>query len=339
MNDKNFLPDDNLVKSLLDDQHNMDIRNIMYYYVLHFIHQRKVKNHIENNSNDDVFPTDIYDHYTNYILPDSNRQKRKEQRNTEKHAKKNDKKDKSDKKSTKKKMLKLKLPINIQSQWVSSVIYLELSMLKEAFDWGHDKKSKLDQLTKISENNNNIYKLISETVNLYQNAFQIEEIEDEGKNDDCSFITRKINILKEQYQYILPKKKNAELSNKLSRMMIDFIKVLAWYAETDVWHTSQSKSCNQHHFTLRIDMFSKITYITIDHSMNTLIKKYANEKNAKKPQNELQRSLKEIEILQAQVNAFVKEKEKDTKKKNQSDDLDVNSSDNEDNNEDDYPSD
>ncbi len=294
-----FIPPLSNVDKLVKEPHVKELKAIMFYWVLHFIKLRKKQNNIKHNSPADVFPTDVYEHLPNYTQDTKN--KRTTQLNPDKHKKPDAKP------STSKTVPKLKMPINIQSNWVYSLIYFELCMFKEAVEWSK-KSTKIELLHKVSEKHNSVYKFIR----------TVSELNiDDGKDDDVpKFITDKTENICKKYKQILTGKKKDILAEHLADTFLDFIRILASHAETTVWFTLRSKSCNYGHFMLTLDLLSKQTNIKLNINLIDSVDGYVGDRSAKKTLDD-----KLLQIEESQVKLNQDKKDILAKKKKQEEDL------------------
>lgn len=264
-----YIPDLETVKELLTDDHDKIIKILLYVHVLQYIKQRKLRDKITNNSKDDVFQTDIYDFLDDYVLPSDHEKKRKGQLNVDKYVikKKSSKSNTTKPKSkprkpsnTPTKPKPLKSPVNIQSNWIFNMQYFELAMANELIPFIKLRTSSVD-LNKLSDDKIPIYKFIYYVT---EKALQIDDTKTNTETEEeLNFIEEQINKLAKIYKSILPEKNNKDLDSHLAEMISNFIKVLAFHAEINIWHSTTSKSCNQTHFITTIDTFRRQTNIPV----------------------------------------------------------------------------
>ncbi len=291
------------VPELVTDNHDKVVKTLMYTNVLHYIKQRKLRDKIEDNSNDDICPPDIYDFLDDFILDKDHEDKRKGQINIEKYAKtikksKSTKPDKPDKPRSKSKKLNnspvklspLKLSVNIQPNWIFNMQYFELAMFKEILPM---IKTRTDSavLAKMTDEKIPIYKFmhyVSET------TLRIDDTKTDTESDEeTTFIENLVDELTKIYKTLLPEKNNTDLDSHLATVVSKFIKVLAFHAEVSVWHSTTSKSCNQIHFITAVDTFRRQTNIPVPFDLLRFSIMYGTEKTKKKSSEDKIRTLKQ----------------------------------------------
>ena len=245
--------------------HHDYVKDIMFTYVLRNIYTRKKKDKIKDGTSSDIFPNDIYENYKNYIKADTDDTKVFHQRNRYKYIKTKLKtkdtnikpesklKGKGGKVGTadkpKKKPAKeprLKSPINIQYNWLYYLEHLEVVILDDARKYITNTKGK------VSEGK---FALKSKLFNLILrvNTMHVELI---GKSETNTHIEKNIKDLTKVYSSTVPDHKS-NLAEHIATTIIEFIRILAYYAETDVWN-SISKSCNINHIVIKMDTFRKM---------------------------------------------------------------------------------
>ncbi len=329
---------------LVTDDHDKIIKTLMYVYVLHYIKQRKLRDKIDDNSKDDAFKTDIYDFLDDYVLPIDHENKRKGQINVDKHIiKKKVSKPKPVKSKPKKpsnnptKPKPLKSPINIQSNWIFNMQYFELALVKELLPVIKAKTGP-SELKKMSEKKIPIYKFMYYVT---EKTLQIDDTKADTETDEeLNFIDDQVDKLTKVYKSVLPEKNNGDLDIHLAEMISNFIKVLAFYAEVSIWHSTPSKSCNQTHFITAIDTFRRQTNIPVPFDLLKFSIMYGQEKTKKKSdEDKIRDQKKSIEKEEEKLRALIEKTEKEKKRRDQETQSEDDESNDESNDEDapDYP--
>lgn len=283
----------NMKDILTKEEHISNIESSMLVYVLKNIKNRKISDNIKDGSEYDIFPSDIFESYDNYIsaekriyqksrdkypkylskkknqipIKDSDNYENKENENKKKEGEGEDEGEGENKSIPKQPSFKLKQPINIQNNWIFFWISWELNILKDVTKLIKDnpsiKEAKLG-------NKSPALKLFRSANNIGSNIID--------KYDKIIYIENKTKLLADTYNDILS---NDKISNFIASIMMDFMKILAWNSEIEVWNsTTGSRSCNMTHFIKILDEFRKLTKTNITpHNIRQAI--YFSDKESK----------------------------------------------------------